>query len=459
MSPKKKVQAAPALPQAPPARPPAPVGRLPAVDGGEAPSPTVNPAVLTFNATHLEYIRECVRKIEAHPLMEDITRAEPISQADGAREAPLTMDAYTTAMQNSGCAKGGFNFFCLNFMLDPLVAHVPVKRKKMEHMAATRFATPTHTTDIHVAMAKNGNPFDMVGKLRMLSPAEPVHAMLMAIRRDIDIGNEEVIRHWRRISLSTCMIFQEFENSEAFHFAHLQLRENPGIDFELVRHSALQRVLDIAQFHTRTFSEKGVRLTPKDLSATYKKLQVAEQSEKITESFCDMAMTVYNRLVVKTPSVFRLLLDHDEAFGMSNPLDSVTKLQALVIKANTKEKLEFMVPLMLDLLQSGALHPDTCTVRSLKGASGASKGLCDVLLVKEDLREYLHRWSAEQAFSGDVLNTMRRITVSHSEFRKHCGYSWKPSASKPNLSWKSGWKPSADLLLSFFRDGHLPHRV
>ena len=44
---------------------------------------------------------------------------------------------------------------------------------------------------------------------------------------------------------------------------HNQLRENPGIDFELVRHNALQRVLNLSQYHSRVWQEKATRLTLK----------------------------------------------------------------------------------------------------------------------------------------------------------------------------------------------------
>ncbi len=113
-------------------------------------------------------------------------------------------------------------------MLDPLIAHVPLKKRKIEQMASSRFATPCYGGDIHIAMANGANPLELKGNLRRLSPAEPSHAMLIAIRRDVDIGDEATIERWKRIVLSTSMILQEFENNDAFHFAHVQLRENPG---------------------------------------------------------------------------------------------------------------------------------------------------------------------------------------------------------------------------------------
>jgi hypothetical protein len=45
---------------------------------------------------------------------------------------------------------------------------------------------------------------------------------------------------------------------------------------------------------------------------------------------------------------------------------------------------------------------------------------------------------------------MRRITVSVGEFRTHCGHSWKAGVAPVDLSWKVGWKNSAEMLLHLF---------
>ena len=113
-------------------------------------------------------------------------------------------------------------------------------------------------------------------------------------------------------------------------------------------------------------------------SAYADNLQLADANEKITESVCDMALTIYNRLVLKAPTVFRLLMDLDETEGVNNPLDRVTKLQTLVIKANTKDKLEWVVPLLIDLYKTGRLSIESCSHRAWSGAPKVNKGLCDV---------------------------------------------------------------------------------
>ena len=196
--------------------------------------------------------------------MEGMRDAMPLQMTEGGREAAFESVAYHAAIQD-GSAKSRGNIFWQGLMLDPLVSHVPTKRKNVSNLAQTRYAEPTHCNDIHIAMPKGGDPLAMRGTLRRLSPAEPAHAMVLAMRRDVESDDEANILAWRKICLSTTMIFVEVENAEAYHFAHIQLRENPSIDFELVRHTALQRVLDLSQYHSRVLQEKATRLTPKAL--------------------------------------------------------------------------------------------------------------------------------------------------------------------------------------------------
>ncbi len=404
------------------------------------------PAVLHFNVEHLEYIKECLQVIEADARLAGITDEMPLTMSEGGREAPFFLEGYLASIASGGTVKAGCNFFWQNMMLDSLTSHVPVKRAKVQHMAATRFSTPAYGTDVHIAVRRGENPLLALGLLRRLSPAEPCHAMIMAIRRDVDADDEAKLQQWRRIVLSTTMVFRVIESADEFHFAHVQLRENPGIDFELIRHSALQRILDITTFAARTHKETGVKLNARALADTYaKNVTLSELSEAITESYVDMAVTVNSRLIQKEPHVFTLLLSLDEAEGVRNPLDSVCKLQWLTIRA--KDKLSWVAPLLVDLYKSGALSIDQCSLRALKGPASTQSGVVDVLARKADLLSHLLRWAENASFPDAVKDKLRAVCVDVDTFRKHCGYAWQ-SSSSVNTTWKAGWKHSAVLMLN-----------
>ena len=275
--------------------------------------------------------------------------------------------------------------------------------------------------------------------------------MIVAMRRDADANDDEAMKQWKAICLSTTMTFKIYENGEAFHFAHLQLRNDPGIQFETVRATALNMVLDVNTFQNR---HVGGKLTAKRLAECYKRLTTAERSEKITESFCDMALTVYNRLVLKSPQTFELLLSLDEDEGVNNPLDSVSKLQAVVIKTGSKEGLEWFMPIFVDFFKVGLITPDDCSLRSLEGVSktAVKKGLIDVMMAKRDIRDYLFQWGHEQHIDSAILNNVKECAASINVFRRRCGYlgGARNKQHTPDQSWKSGWPNSAHLLLNLY---------
>ena len=77
----------------------------------------------------------------------------------------------------------------------------------------------------------------------MISPPEGVHAFLLAVARGCRESNVTALKDWRKLMLCTCAFFQEAENE--LYWATMNLREKPGLEHDLVRHSALQRVLEV----------------------------------------------------------------------------------------------------------------------------------------------------------------------------------------------------------------------
>ena len=62
-------------------------------------------------------------------------------------------------------------------------------------------------------------------------------------------------------------------------------------------------------------------MSPQALSKLYnEKLDLAKNSEPVTDNFVDQALTIHNRIVLRTPRVFQMLLALDAAEGTTNPL-------------------------------------------------------------------------------------------------------------------------------------------
>ena len=194
-----------------------------------------------------------------------------------------------------------------------------------------------------------------------------------------------------------------------------------------------------------------MKLTPKALSAAYSRLELAQASEKITESFCDQALTVHSRLFAKSSAVFTLLLKLDDDEGIENPLDNVGKLHALAVKAGspaTPAKLEWVVSLIIDLYYAGSYRKDDLSVRALNGPKAGVPGIVELISMKQLIAEHLRRWATEAGFRTEHVETIRTVTESPAAFRKHCGVKGKLAGICQ--MWRAGWPASANQLISCY---------
>lgn len=424
--------------------------------------PTV-PAVAAANAAHMAYIKECVDKIQSHPVFQGVDRQSPLTLAQGGKFAPLDFGAAQKTLANSASqsVSGGGNLFWIDLGLDAAVSHTPVKTRKCREIADRFFAQPRHlaseiTVGVPMAWANaKGKQKPSPGCLRRVSPAEPIHALLMAVARDVEAEELEKLDGWKEILLSCLVTFQIVETDTVCHHLNTQLREKAGIEHELIRHSALSRVLDVTNFSQRL--QRGSNAPkqskkaswPKMISEAYNAdLILSELSEKVTESWVERALSVSSRML-KSSYILEKLLYLDDNYGASGPLDSVHKLHALLGKVGSGggiKKMEWLVGLLVDLFDHQALEQDSCTKRELSGATG-NKGLADVILCKLDVKEELFRWAETAGIDSAALQKIKEVSSSLEVFRQHCGHSWIP-AKVPPAPWRASFCTSSDLFLN-----------
>lgn len=198
-------------------------------------------------------------------------------------------------------------------------------------MAATHFASPRElcspvTVAVSKAWANRSQVVDMALERpwQVISPPEPLHALILAVGRDcMDVEKHEVVKRWRRVILSLPVQIVSIENEMEIYWQHLSLREQPGIEYELVRCSALQRILQINHFASK-LPEHGVIVNQKlakIIAKTYRQLAVADASEKITPNFvfscleagCFIALCLYKWLTGFPAVLGQVFLDPAEA--------------------------------------------------------------------------------------------------------------------------------------------------
>ena len=245
-------------------------------------------------------------------------------------------------------AKCGMNLLWLNLQAASQNSHTPILPNRIWAIANTYFKTPKPLmSDVVVAVPKtwasgaakiDRTDVETAKPFKLVSPPEKVHALIFALLRDVR-ESESSLDEWRRIALSCSCEIVAMESPQELYLKNLELREAPGIEYELVRHSALQRILDVSfaasklpQWKNSSSSALGKLLHQE----YYKDIVVSGMSEPLTENGITTCIEVYSKLFVKHPSVVSLLRKMDDMYGVGNPLDSTVKLNDLLTKVKNE---------------------------------------------------------------------------------------------------------------------------
>ena len=105
--------------------------------------------------------------------------------------------------------------------------------------------------DIVVVVPPNANLNDMAGRLRRVSPPEPVYALLAAVRESVEKqgDNDDEIADWLNVCLTVTMSFVVKENEDDIRYLSRQLRGNFGVDYVACRLDAIQDFSMVDNFY------------------------------------------------------------------------------------------------------------------------------------------------------------------------------------------------------------------
>ena len=141
------------------------------------------------------------------------------------------------------------------------------------------------------------------GTWRRTSPEEVLMAFYKAIARDITAGKDpEYLKQWLRHMLTTPMMFTCHQTEADLEWRASQMREDIKQNETLAR-TPVQRIFEIVQkrkqFNVKTSGEM-VKLYESNMT-------MSSRSEKITPSFVDMALTIWDRALCK-PGIQAIVL-------------------------------------------------------------------------------------------------------------------------------------------------------
>ena len=122
-----------------------------------------------------------------------------------------------------------------------------------------------------------------LGSVIRVSPIEMLHALVFAMERDILAGSAlEILKGWRKTWLSCPFVFLKSDTNP--RQAMLQERESAVAQFNALRHSAFQRMLDVYEF--RKSYCQGRATNDSDVAKAYRgDVIFASTSEVVSENY------------------------------------------------------------------------------------------------------------------------------------------------------------------------------
>ena len=139
-----------------------------------------------------------------------------------------------------------------------------------------------------------------------------------------------------------------------------QLRENPLIDSEIVTWTVLQRI-QLIQRERASLPNSSAR----SLAEHFSSVEMAKSSESLSPAFIDAACTVHARLL-SLPGVMTILESWDDKAGLQSPFNSIWKLETIIHKCKTSEKIAWTLKCIADAMAMGFIEPCALSNSSIR---------------------------------------------------------------------------------------------
>ena len=296
-------------------------------------------------------IHEAIKCIRDHPLFKDIDTAKPLTVSQGGQQVPFELESLKKAIgSNAGCYRCGCNIWWSDLIW--MANHrVPVNVGQVKAIQKTEFSSPPSTFPftVTVAVDKEALASKPEGGWQRLSPAEPVHALLLSIQHDIQSNvGEQRLKEWRRVCLTVSFTFEAVTAGEARFWRAQNLREQAVNHGLVVRMSLRQRIYDVAGFKMSKEKASGHEFGAEKVAQAYtQQLKLAVDAEPISKSFVEDACHIHRRLLSLEPCQ-QILEWADRELLRNNPWKSIYALKALLDRASTSDNIIWCMLGMMD---------------------------------------------------------------------------------------------------------------
>ena len=233
-----------------------------------------------------------------------------VNPATKLRQAAFKDSDAAKCLAGSGMYDCGFNVFWLKLthLSQP---GVPLAERSISIIKESRFKTPKPETFVCHVPDPSHSLGGTKGNWEMLCPEEPLHAMILRIAERIEDpeADEEELHEWRDCCLRCTAIIEVQKTVEDRYWKSINLREATVADFEALSRDVLQRILELVSYRDLLKTHGNREISNSELAKRFQErvAQVDSKfSERVTNSFVDMAMKVHNRLL--SPQIIELIM-------------------------------------------------------------------------------------------------------------------------------------------------------
>ena len=328
----------------------------------------------------------------------------------------------------------------------------PIAAKSIELMKNRYFASPLPMT-LTVGILESDVPEIQAhvsrGKMLLLSAEEYFMAFWSAAAEGMSADPDS----WSAAIRMSSATIKVADSIEALWNLATCLRENATEDHAALGRTGYQRIYDLILVKQQEEQGRSAKLTPAALAKIYNdRVKVASSAaEPVNPSLADMAVTVHDRALC-IPAVQACVREMEE-YRHDSIFCHISKMQTIVEKARTPDRIEWTFLMLADSFKAGNLLPEAIGLRALQGRAknAGGMGTVDVVCFKKSLCHYLcHTWAPENSVAEAVVLKLQEITASPMVWRKHQGYPNSPNL--PDVTWRGGWPSSGDELLALVED-------
>ncbi len=364
---------------------------------------------------------------------------------DGVEE-PFDAPSAKTALTRQGTYIAGISTFWLDF-LRSATPGVPLARRRVEELGNHLFQDGPTLGKAMVTVAVPHADYDITshgGGLLVVSPEEVPHAILHACA-----GDAAGAAAWKDILLSVTCCFQVVPDGQVF-ITSCNLRQQLMQEHESMRRTAYQLTHEAMAWKASLEQLAGKKLTAADVATAYTSAggKSANNSEPITASTIAAAQQIYDKIACE-PSLVKVIMKVEEAFGTQSCLNSIAKLQ-VIARASDRKTRQWVLEGLQDLVLSAAsestpMANEDITKNFLAG-DRYHTGLVRLLEYKQKvLGHWLDVELPKHGFMEKDRQLIREHMADHQTYRAMV-------ALGGNWSWIGQMKPSSIDALRLLED-------